>query len=113
REPDLDPALEGQARHSANLGAHRAVASLELRLDVFRVAIGADAVTELGGEVLLDVVLERLPLVVIVAAALAVGADGEQPLELLQLGAQAQDTLSDGETGAQLVRVDRLGDEVI
>src|SRR2546430_10533737 len=69
--------------------------------------------SELGREVLLDVVLERLPHVVIVADALAVGADGEEPLELPQLRTQPQDALSDREPGAQLVRVDRLGDEVI
>src|SRR5437763_16886381 len=87
--------------------------SRELRLDVFRVAIRADAVAELGREVLLDVFLERLPHVAVVTNALEVGADGEQPLELLQLGAQAQDALRDGEPGAQLVRVDRLADEVV
>src|SRR2546426_5275409 len=64
-------------------------------------------------EVLLDVLLQRLPLFFVVPNSLAVGADGEQHLELLDLFAQAEDALRDLEPGAQLVRVHRLGDEVV
>src|SRR2546428_5239303 len=88
-------------------------ASIELRLDVLDVAVGTDAMAEQLLEVLLDVLLQRLPLLFVVPNSLAVGADGEQHLELLDLLAQAEDALRDLEPGAQLVRVHRLGDEVV
>src|SRR2546429_4927100 len=47
------------------------------------------------------------------ALPISVRADGEQDLELLDLLAQAEDSLRDLEPGAQLVRVHRLGDEVV
>src|SRR5438876_10519299 len=88
-------------------------ASIELRLDVLDVAVGTDAVAEQLLEVLLDVLLQRLPLFLVVPNSFAVRADGEQHLELLDLLAQAEDSLRDLEPGAQLVRVHRLGDEVV
>src|SRR2546426_924720 len=86
-------------------------APIELRLDVLDVAVGADAVAEQLLEVLLDVLLQRLPLFLVVPNSFAVRADGEQHLELLDLLTQAEDALRDLEPGAQLVRVHRLGDE--
>src|SRR5437762_3820405 len=88
-------------------------APIELRLDVLDVAVGTDAVAEQLLEVLLDVLLQRLPLFLVVPNSFAVRADGEQDLELLDLLAQAEDSLRDLEPGAQLVRVHRLGDEVV
>src|SRR5256712_110756 len=88
-------------------------ALIELRLDVLDVAVGTDAVAEQLLEVLLDVLLQRLPLFFVVPNSFAVRADGEQHLELLDLLAQAEDSLRDLEPGAQLVRVHRLGDEIV
>ncbi len=64
-------------------------------------------------EVFLDVLLQRLPFFLVVPNSLAVRADGEQHLELLDLLAQAEDALRHLEPGAQLVRVHRLGDEIV
>src|SRR3989449_209052 len=88
-------------------------ALIELRLDVLDVAVGTDAVAEQLLEVLLDVLLQRLPLFLVVPNSFAVRANGEQHLELLDLLAQAEDSLRDLEPGAQLVRVHRLGDEIV
>src|SRR5229473_952197 len=86
---------------------------VQLGLDVAGVAWGAHGVREMGFEALLDVGLERLPLLLLGANALAVRADRQQALELVQLAPQAQDAPRDGQPGAQLVRVDWLGDEVV
>src|SRR5437868_11953680 len=85
----------------------------ELRLDMLLVAVGTDAVAELRLGALLDVAFERAPVLGVVADAFAVGADGEQAGQLLQLAAQAQDALGDREARPELVRVDRFGDEVV
>src|SRR5439155_12946542 len=87
--------------------------TVELRLYVLRVTVGADAVSERRCEALLDIALERLPFVALVPDPLAVRTNGKEPLELLQLPAEAQDALRDSEPGLQLVRVHRLGDEVV
>src|SRR5512143_3624901 len=86
---------------------------VQLRLHVPGVALRADAVRELRIEAPLQVVVERLPLVPLIANALAVGTDREQRFELVQLLPQSEDPLGDGEAGPQLVRIDRLGDEVV
>src|SRR3989454_12634061 len=77
------------------------------------VAVGTDAVAQQLLEVLLDVFLERLPLLLVVPNPLTVRADRKQHLELLDLLAQAEDALRHLEPGAQLVGIDRLGDEVV
>src|SRR5207247_10180508 len=71
------------------------------------------AVADQLREVLLYVPAQRLPLFLVVPNSCAVRADGAQDLELLDLLAQAEDSLRDLEPGAQLVRVHRLGDEVV
>src|SRR5947209_8349711 len=52
----------------------------------FRVALRADAVAELGLGVLADVRLDLLPVVLVVADLLAVGADRQEAAELLDAG---------------------------
>src|SRR5206468_1455757 len=55
--------------------------ALELGLDVLRAALRADAVGELRLGVPLDVALDLLPVVLVVADLLAVGADRQQPVD--------------------------------
>jgi len=52
-------------------------------LDDVRIAVGTDAVAEGRPGVLLDIGLDLLPVVLVVAYLLAVGADGKQPLKAL------------------------------
>src|SRR5262249_61982325 len=59
---------------------------VELGLDVLLPTIGADAVGELRVRVPLDVGLDLLPVVLVVADLLAVRADREESLELLDPG---------------------------
>src|SRR5688500_11059294 len=54
------------------------------RKELFR-AVGADPVGELRGRALLDVPLHLVPAPLVVADALARGADGEEALQRLQL----------------------------
>src|SRR2546425_10085813 len=60
--------------------------ALELGLDVLRAALRADAVGELCLGVPLDVALDLLPVVLVVAHLFAVGADRQEPLEQLHAG---------------------------
>src|SRR2546422_6209370 len=59
-------------------------ASIELRLDVLDVAVRTDAMAEQLLEVLLDVLLQRLPLFFVVPNSLAVGARSEEHTSELQ-----------------------------
>ena len=49
----------------------------------------------------------------VVANALAVGTDGQNPFELLDLLAQPQDALRHPKTSPQLIRIDRFRDKII
>src|SRR5437763_296031 len=60
--------------------------AFELGLDELRPALRADAVGELGLRVFLDVALDLLPVVPVVAHLLAVGADRQEPVEQLHAG---------------------------
>src|SRR5260370_37314876 len=84
-----------------------------MRVDVLATAVGTEAVAELRFGALLDVALERAPVLGVVPDPLAVGADRQQALELLQLAPQTEDALGDRQPGAQLVGVHRLGDEIV
>src|SRR5207248_257966 len=53
------------------------------------------------------------PILLIVTNPLAVRTDRQQALELLQLAPQPENALGHREPGAQLVRVHRLGEEVV
>jgi hypothetical protein len=57
----------------------------QLGFDVQVVTVRANTVTELGTGMFGDVVLNRLPVVLIVANVLAVRADRQQPLQGLDL----------------------------
>ena len=61
--------------------------TVELGLDVLRVAIRTNAVGERRFEALLDVALERFPFVALVPDPLAIRTDGKESFELLQLAA--------------------------
>src|SRR5439155_21148070 len=60
--------------------------ALELGLDELCPTLRADAVGELRLGVLLDVALDLLPVVPVVAHLLAVGTDRQEPLEELHAG---------------------------
>src|SRR5881296_1919708 len=98
---------------SATMGTASSTIARPSGLDVLDVAVGADTVAEQLLEMLLDVLLEGLPFLMVVANPFAVRTDGKQHLELLDFLAEAEDALRDLEPGAQLVRVHRLGDEVV
>src|SRR5688572_10841098 len=86
---------------------------LNLRANMFFVALRAVAVTELRFGSRFDIALDRLPLRRCIANPLAVGAYRQQPFELLHVGAQSEDPLRGFEPRAQLVDVDRFRDEVV
>src|SRR2546426_1825770 len=106
------------------LATHRLV---ELRLDHLAVAVGADAVAELHLRVRGDILLHLLPVVLVVADLLAVGANRKESAQLahpdqglLQLGdaggqdgLQLDDADADLHAGSQLFVVERLGDVVV
>src|SRR5881296_1504055 len=98
---------------SATMGTASSTIARPSGLDVLDVAVGADTVAEQLLEMLLDVLLEGLPFLMVVANPFAVRTDGKQHLELLDFLAEAEDALRDLEPGAQLVRVHRLGDEIV
>src|SRR2546430_13053357 len=70
--------------------------ALELGLDVLRAALRADAVGELRLGVPLDVALDLLPVVLVVADLLAVGADRQEPVAPLPAGARGPGLLPPG-----------------
>src|SRR4051812_13559105 len=76
-------------------------------------AARADAVGEHRVRALRDVLFDRDPLLLGLADVLAVGADREQALQLLHFGLEAEDPLGDAQASAQLLRVDRLGNEIV
>jgi hypothetical protein len=96
-------------------------------LDDSLVALGADAVGELGLAVLLDVALDFVPVVAVVAAFFAVAADGQQALQelhvrdgglkflnaLRELGLTVDHARADLHAGAQFLLVEGIGDVVI
>src|SRR5207245_2843617 len=84
---------------------------LELGLHVLLVAVRADAVAEVGGGALLDVALDRLPLLGRIADPLAVGANREQSFELLHMPPETEDAVGHLEARVQLVDIHGLGDE--
>src|SRR5437867_2084575 len=123
REVVLDQ--RGQA---TRLRVVRAVArdGVDFRRDL-RVARRADAVAELRVGVRGDVAFHLLPVLVVAANPLAVAADRQQSPQLLdvrQRGFEVRDALAqlllqpeharaDGNTRAQLLRIERLDDVVV
>ena len=67
----------------------------DLRLHLRAVAVRADAVAERGRRALPDVLLDRYPPALLVAAGLAVGTDGQEPAEMRELLLQVQHPLGD------------------
>src|SRR5260221_14102406 len=87
--------------------------SLDLRLDVLLVAVGANPMAELGLAALLDIPFDGFPSLIPAPDPLAVLADRQQALELLHVQPQTEDPLGDLEPSAQLFEVDGLRDEVV
>src|SRR5205823_4488785 len=82
-------------------------------LEMLGGAIRADPVREHRVRPLRHVLLDGHPLVVVLADVLAVGANGEQSLQLLHLRLEPEDAFRDAQARAQLLRVDGLGNEVV
>src|SRR5438876_778830 len=101
--------------------------ALELGLDVLRAAVRADAVGELRLGVPLDVALDLLPVVLVVADLLAVGADRQEPVEQLHAGERGlelfhpvgegrlelEQSLADADPRVQLIPLEGLDDVVV
>src|SRR6267142_617743 len=79
----------------------------------FLVTVRTIAVTELRFGARFDIALDRFPFFARIADALAIRANRQQSLELLHVLAQSQDPLRGFEPRAELIDIDRLGDEIV
>src|SRR5207302_4570497 len=86
---------------------------LQLWPHVFFVALRADPVAERRAGALFDVTFERAIAPGLVADTLAIRADGQEALELVQRLAQPENALRHAEARGDLLAVHGLGEEVV
>src|SRR2546430_2346329 len=98
--PTAEVSRSDEARRDGLIARESLLAqALELGLDVLRAALRADAVGELRLGVPLDVALDLLPVVLVVADLLAVGADRQGAVEQLHAGERGLELFHPGGEG--------------